>query len=150
MRSLVLLSCSARKRKTPTRPIPAIQRYDGVLFRVLRKYIREQGRSPKIDILVLSARYGLITSQAPIRYYDQRMTRERASELQQAVQTALIRSLGHKRYARILVAVGYDYRPLLHATPCLRHAFWQTGPIGKRAQFLKSWLHNSHSVPLRG
>jgi len=38
---LLILSCSARKRG-PAEPIPALDRYDGSLWRVLRSYLHEQ------------------------------------------------------------------------------------------------------------
>ena len=41
---MLILSCSSRKKPT-NRQMPAIERYDGPAFRVLRKFLREQNRA---------------------------------------------------------------------------------------------------------
>ena len=58
---LLILSCSQRKAPAKGR-LPAIDRYDGPAFRVLRKYLRE-GPAEVPTVLILSAKYGLIESE---------------------------------------------------------------------------------------
>lgn len=70
-RRLLILKCSARKRGVEE-PIPAIERYDGPLWQVLRSFLREQPLfATDIDIYVLSAAFGLIPASQPIVWYDQ-------------------------------------------------------------------------------
>lgn len=76
MKRLLLLSCSATKRPDPDL-MPAIERYDGPVYRVVRAFRAEGRRLPKIRIL--SAHYGLIEPGHPIRDYDARMTPEAAA-----------------------------------------------------------------------
>ena len=53
--------------------MPAIERYDGVFFKVLRKALREGRCQPPVAILIISAKYGLITSKTLIPNYDKKM-----------------------------------------------------------------------------
>jgi len=93
---LLILSCSARKRPDPGY-LPAIERYDGPAFRVLRRYLREGPGAEWLDIYVLSAFYGLIPGTYPIICYEQLMTVERAAELRKEVISTL----------RNLISIGY-------------------------------------------
>jgi len=69
--------------------LPAIERYDGPPFRVLRRYFREQPEH-NVDAFVLSAKWGLIPADQPIPLYEQSMSRERAQALQPMVTRALL------------------------------------------------------------
>ena len=77
-RYLLIVACSQRKRSDPGL-LPAIERYDGVNFRVLRKARREGYWPENLDVLILSAKYGLLKPDTLIEDYDSRMTQERAS-----------------------------------------------------------------------
>jgi hypothetical protein len=46
-RQLLVLSCSQRKLPNPE-PLPALERYDGPAFRVLRKFLRESPSKAQI------------------------------------------------------------------------------------------------------
>lgn len=70
MSRLLLISCSATKRQGES--LAAVDRYDGPKFRLLRKFVRDGHRLPKTRIL--SAEYGLIAPNHPVRMYDQIMT----------------------------------------------------------------------------
>ena len=64
MTRALFLSCS--KRKSPEAGlIPAIRRYEGPRFRVLRSYLRDAGKDPLL-IWILSAEHGLIRGYDPI------------------------------------------------------------------------------------
>jgi hypothetical protein len=66
MNRLLLISCSATKREGVS--LPAIERYDGPKYRVLRKALAE-GIEPPV-IRILSAAYGLIEPEHEIANYD--------------------------------------------------------------------------------
>src|SRR5260221_14613918 len=84
---MLIIACSQRKCLEPGL-LPALERYDGGSYRLLRKAKREGYLPEKLDVLILSAKYGLITASTSIATYEQRMTLERAKELQaQTVQT---------------------------------------------------------------
>ncbi len=62
---LLILSCSQRKSESLER-LPAIERYNGPLFFVLRRFIREcPGQARHLDVYILSAAYGLIPWNFP-------------------------------------------------------------------------------------
>src|ERR671937_639945 len=76
---LLIVACSRRKRADPGL-LPAIERYDGPAYRVLRRYLRQHPSQPP-DVLILSAELGLVLHTQPIPAYDRLMTPQRAREL---------------------------------------------------------------------
>lgn len=73
-RQLLVMACSATKRQDDGK-IPALERYDGSTYRVLRNFLRQSAWPRSLSVAVLSARYGLIGGLAQIEGYDVRMTR---------------------------------------------------------------------------
>ena len=78
---LLILGCSQKKRPD-SGLLPALTRYDGPMFRVLRKFLREcPGEAQGLEIYILSAEFGLIPASQPIPNYDRRMTLQQANIL---------------------------------------------------------------------
>ncbi len=97
-RRLLILSCSRRKRLDPGL-LSAVERYDGPMFRVLRKFVREcASEAQYLAVFILSAEFGLIPGSKPIPDYDRRMTPHRAAELQPQVLAELGRILKIGQY----------------------------------------------------
>ena len=63
MNECLIIPCSSRK-KSFDKPMPAIELFDGVLARVVRK------RSPGLPVFIMSAKYGLIPSTELIEQYE--------------------------------------------------------------------------------
>ena len=82
---LLLTSCSKRKRQLNNKP--AIEVYDGPLFKAIRKHF--DTTLPQVDIYILSSKYGLISSDTLINPYDQEMTPDQALEIQSDVTSCL-------------------------------------------------------------
>src|SRR3989440_5104424 len=82
MNRLLVLSCSQSKIPKCAR-LPAIQRYNGPVFRLLRRYL--ENASEELDIYILSAEFGLIRHTRLIPFYDRPMTKRRACELRTKV-----------------------------------------------------------------
>jgi hypothetical protein len=141
-RYLLIVACSQRKR-SDVGLLPAIERYDGVSFRVLRKARREGYWPEGLDVLIVSAKYGLITASTPIADYDQRMTRHRASALRTQVMQRLHTYSRENVYREVYVDLGRDYRP---AAEALDEPFEGSrvlcaeGRIGERLAQLRGWL----------
>jgi hypothetical protein len=144
MRRLLILSCAKRKRQDAGL-LPAIDRYDGPAFRLLRRF-REHG-SELPDVFVLSARYGLIHYAEPISNYDQRMTLQRAHELRfqisETLQLIFKRPANRKKAnCHILFCMGNAYFDALKSSVpagvLCEHA---EGSIGKKLSKLKQWLY---------
>jgi hypothetical protein len=70
-RYLLLLACSARK-SAQTGPVRAIDLYDGVNYRVVSKAKRDGFWPTTLQLVVVSAKYGLLDPQTFIEPYDQR------------------------------------------------------------------------------
>jgi len=74
---LLILACSATKRDGQTY-MPAIERYDGPLWRTLRT-VDPDGKLAKVAFL--SAHFGFRSADTPIEMYDSRMTTEIAAAI---------------------------------------------------------------------
>jgi hypothetical protein len=144
---LLVLSCSKRKRPD-SGLLPAIERYDGPAFRVIRRYLqtyRDGGRS--LDVYVLSAEFGLIPSDRPIPDYDHCMTAERAMQLRSQVSAQMKQCLQATKYDRLLLSVGNQYLSALAGyeklTPDRLEVIVSAGPQGRKLAELWNWLHGN-------
>lgn len=104
---LLILRCASTKRPGAA-PMPAIERYDGPAFRVLRKYLRSNPSDPPL-VRVVSAEHGLMTLEQPISEYDRRMDAERAVESRQTVLAAVAALVREQPVREVLVVVGKTY-----------------------------------------
>lgn len=142
-RYLLVIACSSRKRPVPE-PLPALERYDGVNFRVLRKARREGHWPAGLDILVISAKYGLVEAITEIPYYDLLMTKARALQLQQQVSLALDERINLVDYDEVFVNLGKAYRVAIAGTTALGpnspKVHFATGGIGEKMSQMKQWL----------
>jgi hypothetical protein len=140
---MLILACSRRKRPDEGL-LPAIERYDGPSFRVLRRFLRESPfKAP--DILILSAEHGLIPYDLPIAAYDRKMTPARAHELRPLVLAKLDRMTASRPWPETLVFARKQYLPALHADYALlpRNATIRVcaGTLGRKLAELHDWLH---------
>jgi hypothetical protein len=137
------LACSQRKRSDAD-SLPAIERYDGPTFRLLRRFLRKQPSVP-LEIYILSAKFGLIPSDYPIPDYDQKMTRARSRQLQPEAIAKLKHILNAKPYQQLCICLGRDYflaldkyDMLIKSGLAVRIA---TGSLGKKLATLHDWLY---------
>jgi hypothetical protein len=156
-----LLACSQHNTSRRTRSassgdgdgpaagrLPAIDRYDGPAFRVLRKFLREA--SPNAPaVLILSAKYGLIDSTTRIADYDCRMSAGLAERLRPTVRQTLGRVLRSGGWRSVALCVGRDYRAALDGLELLLPEDVQVevigGGQGRRLTGLRRWLR--HEAP---
>lgn len=111
MTRLLLLACSARKR--PLTNVPALSLYDGVFYRCYAKWRRSPYAQPLPEVLILSAKYGLIPGNRAIETYEQKMTVARAVELAPSVQRELDDWLGNHSCSEVFICMGQTYRATL-------------------------------------
>jgi len=137
--SLVVLACSALKFKSEGN-IPAVHLYNGPMFRVLRSRLRSHRWPERLNISILSAKYGLIGSVAPIEHYDQRMTPERARELAPSVNAALFK-LAHSNQ-KVHLILGQDYLQGIDTRALSNHTRlkYAEGAIGEKLHAFSSLL----------
>lgn len=141
---LLVISCTEKKAKTEGE-IAAIHRYDGLTFQILRKYLRENPvESSSLEVLVLSAEFGLISAQQPIPYYDRLMTKDRANELRNSVNQQLQIIYKTRSYTGTCLALSKLYMQALD-----EKAYSQidgasltlvNGSQGRRLSQLYAWL----------
>ena len=148
MIDLLLLACSKRKRHTAGL-LPAASRYDGGAFRVLRRAQRE-GHAPRnLAILIVSARYGLISSECLIEDYDQLMTAQRACDLCLQVSSRLDDELSQLSPQSVFASLGQRYYQTISSSMVfaqLEHAGIvqrARGRPGERMSQLRDWLWES-------
>ncbi|MFL6284574.1 MAG: DUF6884 domain-containing protein [Pyrinomonadaceae bacterium] len=141
-RRLLLLSCSARKKK-PDGLVPAWELYDGVAFQVVKRVARERGLPTCTDLLILSALHGVIEPSTPIGYYDLRMT-SAAAAAQRAMNLTRLRELtAGKTYGEIYLMMGRTYLEALSPTSewgGRAQVIHHPKSIGLMLRELKMWL----------
>ena len=143
-RRLLILSCSQRKHPAPS-CLPAIERYDGPAFYVLRRYLRKcPDEASQLDVYILSAAYGLIPPTHLVTDYNQEMTPERAAELHDEVLSLLLHLLWTGYYRSLCLAMSRVYRLAFDGWPASVPQGVQVtltdGPQGAKLAQLKRWL----------
>lgn len=145
---LLLLSCSQRKRLDSCE-LPAIDRYDGPSFRLLRRYLRQNSSKP-VEVKILSAEYGLISADASLPYYDRRMTKERSKILHRQVIDRLESSLNEGFHENLLICLGKDYFEAIHGyeriLPQGMNVQLAPGGLGRKLSIMHDWLYDGSST----
>jgi hypothetical protein len=137
--TLLIVACSASKREGQG-ALPALSLYDGVNFRVIRKFLDEQGWPPGLNIKVLSAKYGLLDATDLIETYDERLTPTKAATIQKDVVKQLAQA---GRFQSVFVNLGKDYLPAIEGIEQLFSGCtikYATGGIGSKMKEMKRWL----------
>lgn len=147
-KQLLVLGCSQTKRETEGL-LPAIDRYDGSPYRVLRNYLRQREWPSNLSVAVLSAEYGLVGGFTGIADYDKRMTAPLASEW--APQCRKTLTSWAENHASVHFSLGKDYLPAV--TPAIEHILKNKaeifeGPIGMKLSQIKGLLERTNS-PVR-
>ncbi len=142
-RPLLLIACSRRKAAGVRRG-PAWDVYDGALYRVLKKLFREHPSTASVaEILIVSAKYGVVWADEPITTYDVRLTPALARRRGDFWAERLRQAVARQRFSAIHVNLGRDYLKVL---PDLVSMFrgapleWTSGGIGSRCAQTRRWL----------
>ena len=140
---LLILGCSDKKTKNPNfDEMPALEVYDGPNYRVLRKFLRENGWPPGLIIKIISAKHKIIDATELIEPYNERLDKKAAKDIRQEVMQNLEELKSPKT---VFINMGKDYLP---AISCITTLFgdsrveYAEGGIGKKMQKMKQWLHN--------
>ena len=140
-RRLIVLSCARRKRSAAGL-LPAIERYDGPTFRVLRRYLITAPSDPPI-VYILSAEHGLIAGEYPIACYERTMTSERADQLKEVVLRRLGEAIDQIQPTTTLILAGQHYARLLAGDQRLAAARFPRGSLGRQVAVLHDWLYGA-------
>jgi len=145
MRRLIIIAGSKRQNSNP-QPLPAIERYEGVYFRVLKKHIRE-GKMKNTDILILTEKYGLLSSNQLVPYnpeYSPRIATNNLNDARRRNLQKLQQELSKEEYLEIFINVGKDFWPLIEG---LENVVGKTkvtlakgSALGSKASNMKQWI----------
>ena len=142
---VAIVSCSKRKLAAPGM-LPAIQRYDGPAFRVLRRRLHPQVAAERVSIL--SAEFGLMAANEPIPDYDRVMTIARATMLRSEVSQCVLDLLSTRPRGSLTLFLGKNYlaalQPELLRDPRIRTV---NGPIGVQLHALRCWCEHFAALP---
>lgn len=136
---LLIISCSQRKTSI-SNPAPAIELYDGPIFRMIRR-MKQKERFPKeMHVLIISAKYGLLGLYDLIEKYDQKMTEKRAEELKQEINRELNKFLSDKEFKEAFIGMGKSYSLPLEGFKFEVPIVYATGKIGEKLSQTKEWI----------
>ena len=141
-KSLLIISCSGKKDKASGK-LPALMRYKGPFYPTLHKAIRENRLPKYLDILIISAKHGLLKSEDLIEDYDQEMDVPRANELRPHIQADLKAFLSGKDYDQLFNGLWKVYNKTLEGFDLgkyCEHVITVETNRGKRMRQLKLWI----------
>lgn len=138
---LLIIGCSQKKDPSPY-PMKALDRYEGVTFKVLKKFKRERVLPRTLDIVIISAQYGFLRADDLIHDYDVRMTKKRALELQPQILQQLKELISHNTYQEVFINLGKDYLPAIKGIENLATCpiGYAGGRIGEKMAATKQWI----------
>ena len=148
MKKLLILGCSDRKLDSEG-PLIALDRYDGPVYRVVRKFLRGHQWPDDVSIAVLSAKYGLFGILKGIENYDARMTaamaRAKADECERTIRR------WKESHSSVHLSLGRDYMPAVQ--PGLKRLGMEPdvfeGAIGFKQSRVKGFLESTSSPQRR-
>jgi hypothetical protein len=142
LQRLLILGCSERKLRLPESPIPALLRYDGPFFRVLKRTLNLNYL--ELEIYILSARFGLIAAEHRIPMYDERLNSRRKNDILPKVTASVEALVQVTKSSSALICMGRQYLELLHPSlPLIAAALPVTitpGGMGEKLTRLSEWL----------
>ncbi len=146
MKRCLIIGCSQTKINTPG-DIPAIERYDGPAFRVLRRFLANESprhQADQLDVFILSAEYGLIEGKKEVPVYDRRMTQQRAGEIHDDVLNTFKQKITGQNYTELFLSMGKTYLLALDGFEELlspaTNVIVSRKTAGRKLTELKAWL----------
>ena len=145
-RTLLILGCSQLKRPSQGL-LPALDRYDGPVYRVIRSFLRKYQWPQHLSMAVLSAEHGLFGIMKGIENYDKAMDATTAST--KAVQCTLVLKKWAAYHDAVCISLGKKYMPALkdglEAIPLRQRTFG--GYIGQKLHQIKAFLQDTSPTP---
>jgi hypothetical protein len=146
MNRTLILSCSQSK-KFDQNDLPAIERYDGPAFRLLRRYLNRSHED--LEIYILSAKFGLIKHQTSIPYYEQKLRSDGIEELKEQISMQFFFSETQERKP-FFINLGKTYlqvfEPVFEGLVKNPNTTFASGSSGKRLAEMYDWLYGEKSA----
>lgn len=145
---LLVQACSARKKEV-SRPIPALELYDGYFYRIIKNSELSSNTDPVIDIRIISAEYGLLRPEDVIETYERKMDSQRAVQLQSSVVNSLIQEVANHDFDEVVINLGKVYQQAISGLPEAVSVPVRTiegSGIGVKGHILKQFLNGDTSA----
>lgn len=142
---LLVLGCSQTKRDTAG-DLPALGRYDGPAYRVLRGFLREHAWPESLSVAVLSAQHGLFGVLKPIGDYNHRMLPADADRHRASARETL--AAWSQTHETVHFSLGKSYLPAVQ--DAIDHDLKERaevfdGPIGMKLHRIKEFLYATNA-----
>jgi hypothetical protein len=143
---LLVLGPSFRRRKGDNL-LPAFERYDGLFFRVARKYL---GDAKDVDVAVMTDDLTLVDGSALLAYTEpegrhwggKTILKKTVDHAKVKNESYLKSKLKRRKYSEIFISMGKEYAAALPdlAQYGVTVVFPASGGPGPKAQALKQWF----------
>jgi len=139
---LLIIGCSEKKNPS-IGFIPAFDLYHGPNYLSLKKMIRNNQFPPDVQIMIVSAKYGMIFPDQIIEYYDQKMTLGRADDLKKELRKRIETYLEEKEFKGIFINLGKPYMQSLELVkfPTGVPIIKAKGKIGEKRADMLNWIN---------
>ena len=144
LKRLILLSASER-RSDAHEGLTPLERFQGVYFRILKKYLNE-GKLKNTDIIVVSDKFGILTSENQVPYHERFIQIPTPEEMEKLRKTNL-QKLGQvfkvNKYSEIFVVCGKQFQQFISGFENLTEAkvtYCKGSGLGQKAQHLRQWI----------
>jgi len=150
MKKLIIISGSKRILKEPANSVPAIQRFNGILIRQLKKYYKQLRN---IDVLILSPVYGLINAEEKIEYLEPiqgdwrnlKLNENEAAKLCESNLLKLQKIINSDEYDEIYINVGKNLLKTMGGFEKLlpnriKITYAKGAGIGPKMAHMKKWI----------
>ena len=146
LKKLLVLGPSFRRRMDPG-PLQAIQRFDGLFYRVARKYLQ---KARDVDVLIMKDDLTLVDEETLLPYNPPEgeswgkhsVPEEAVEKARKSNESVLSEKLKSGRYSEVFLAMGKKYAEAFPDISRLKVkvVFPATGGPGPKAQALKEWI----------
>jgi len=126
-----------------------MERYDGYFFRIIKKAIDEGTLRDDIDIVILSAEFGLLDVDDSIPGYDRQMTSKRAGELREDVISSLVSRVRTGEYDTLVVNMAKEYERAIEGIDSQLEIDINRirgGGIGAKGRKLKHLIRSDYAI----
>jgi len=148
--AVAIILAQSRRQAQSSSLLRAADRYQGIYFKILYKYIRE-GKLRDADIFVLTERHGVIGLQdfVPYTQPSKHVARGNIDKIIERNLETLKRQLSKRKYSEVYVNCGKDFLRLINGFEKLTSAkvtFAEGLGLGPKAAHMKKWIIQSSNA----
>jgi len=143
---LLILGPSYKRNPSPE-PLPAIERYDGLFYRIVRRNM-DKMKEKGIDIIIITEDLEVATPETKLPYkppvgnkWKTLPPTTRDLEKIEKLRNQVLELVKSRRYDEIFIALNKHYQALLpDLTPYTKKIITTSKGLGSKAKSLKEWL----------